>query len=658
MRDRIIRSSLIVLVVLTAQLYAQEPETKSSVGEFSQLDELLRQARPAPENGRFYPEGTVHPPEHRVLLSYDLVTGETISRRLEDFGESNISVAPGQMPIATWHVGGEPLQSFENPSDQTGNVFGSDAETLSCTPPPRTPYAHDFPFSTTYKLLMRFNVSGIDYYQVCSASSFGSFHLLTAGHCLFSWDPNFDGDTSDRKWADEVWAFAAQSDVVNPFGSPDRPFGYAKAMLIDVYGEWVFSQDWEYDLGYIALDRRAGDQTGWMWREANLTTTTLNFNGYPAEAPYVPDNELSQYHHADPGNVDNYYTNRIQMCAYTYGGHSGGPVWRYDSTGGVRYVQGVNSTSTRTGTAHATRLTSERLTHMDLRISNDEIDRPPVARPELVEFAFSYNDDTKDIYPISVQQDHVFYLKFSVQNMGFAASGLITVDFYLSDNEYISDTDTKIGTTYLNSIDAGFFYIVPDWPLLASVNPGTYYVGWMMSSAVPEYGGDLLCGGVPCSNVAVVGDETLTVTSCQDFWEPDGNQLNSSQIFSSVYQEHGLCPIGDEDWFYFVLNEPSQLFLLTSGVAGDTEMWLYNSGLGLIEYDDNDGSNDFSLINRSCSGTQLSAGTYFVKVSEKGSNQVIDNYLMALSITPCTPLIFSDSFESGNTSGWSDTTGG
>ena len=45
------------------------------------------------------------------------------------------------------------------------------------------------------------------------------------------------------------------------------------------------------------------------------------------------------------------------LDAYIYGGHSGGPSWRYDSGTGNRYVEGVHSTSTRIGSATDTLLT-------------------------------------------------------------------------------------------------------------------------------------------------------------------------------------------------------------------------------------------------------------------------------------------------------------
>ena len=99
-----------------------------------------------------------------------------------------------------------------------------------------------------------------------------------------------------------------------------------------------------------------GQRVGWMGYSTG-TANSLNFNGYPVETPYVPGGELRQYPGFDANNTGTYTSYRIPMHAYTYGGHSGGPVWLF--TGGNRFVQGVNSTSNRVGSATATRVNSD-----------------------------------------------------------------------------------------------------------------------------------------------------------------------------------------------------------------------------------------------------------------------------------------------------------
>ena len=113
--------------------------------------------------------------------------------------------------------------------------------------------------------------------------------------------------------------------------------------MLLISGEKVIAQQFHFP--------RALGHTGWMGREWGATTSSLNFDGYPAEAPYVPSDNPFQYPGYDANNVLGYTCCRIQLGAYIYGGHSGGPEWRFDGTN--RYVEGVNSTSNRAGYAQA-----------------------------------------------------------------------------------------------------------------------------------------------------------------------------------------------------------------------------------------------------------------------------------------------------------------
>lgn len=368
------------------------------------------------------------------------------------------------------------------------------------TPPSPVYNSLAYPFNTVFKLLMRFNVGGIDYYYVCSASSTGSFHLLTAGHCLYNWDPNDDGNTSDARWASEVWAWAAQTDQINPFGVADQPYGEAKAVYLRSYTGWTVSGDFNHDWGVITLNRRDGDHTGWMGRET-ATTSSLNFTGYPTETPYVPAGTLVQYFGYDANNVLGYTCCRIQLDALIYGGHSGGPSWRFD--GANRWIQGLHSTSNRVGYAEDTYLTNGKRTDLNSWMSTDETDRPPAARPDLTEYLFDLN--AKDVLSNSVQRGNSFQVEYNLLNSGFANTGSVSVDFYLSTNTTISTFDYYIGTVSFSDL-AAYTFLNPLATLTvpSSVPLGAYYVGWIMNSAVAEY--------TTSNNAVVIANETLTVT--------------------------------------------------------------------------------------------------------------------------------------------------
>lgn len=645
---------------------AQEGDDENSRRELEGL-ELLHILRTAPAPPlppeTIYSDAESRSPEHRSLVGHDPATGETGTAQPGAAGEAGESLHhPQQLPQLLWDEDQGRFVEPAAPLSPWASPEGSGDEEVagSCTPPSPNLFTHDYPWSTVYKLLMRFNSGGVDYYYVCSAASMGSFHLITAGHCIYNHDPNGDGSTADADWADEVWAWAAQTDLVNPFygqpGDADWPYSFAKSVYMRTYNGWINSADFNHDMGYVTLDRRDGDHTGWMGREANVAASSLNFNGYPSETPYVIPGERRQHPGYDPGNVTSTTTYRINMCAYTYGGHSGGPVWRYLDPN--RWIQGVNSTSNRSGSASATRIDTGKFNDITNVMAMDETDRPPLSRPDLAENVFTTVDDLKDLLTNSVAQGGSFQVEYNVLNAGFAASGTVTVNFYLSTNNVISTGDTFIGSRTLSSI-APWTFTNPTTTLTANVAPGTYYLGWIVSGTVAEYGGDLLCNGVPCTNVAVIADETLTVTgsTCTpDAWEPDDTPGQASGLIPSAQQTHSICPVGDEDWGTFTLGAAAhgwQVSLATSGGGpDDTRLWLYDAGLNQVEFDDDDGPGLYSYIERSCGFEALPPGTYYVRVDEFGDDDEIDSYGLLLTQVPCPAGLFSDGFESGTASAW------
>lgn len=633
----------LTLVMQPAVIRAQGDAARQRELESHELRRLIEEAPPAPLTGAVEHLDEVSARgDSRLLVGRDLATGQdVVMPGPADLFSGSRSV-DGEDSLPPWDaLAGEfDMPWIQGPSEE---AEWSDARG-SCTPPSPNLATHSFPWNTTYKLVMRFDSGGSDYYYSCSASSMGAFHLLTAGHCIYNHDPNDDGSTADADWAAEVWAWAAQTDYVNPFmGSPnpaDRPYSFAKAVYLRTYTGWTGSADLNHDMGYITLDRSDGSHTGWMGREAGVEATTLNFNGYPAETPYVPAGEIRQYPGVDANNVNSYTTYRISMCAYVYGGHSGGPDWRFD--GADRWVQGVNSTSNRVGSATATRITSDKFNDMGDIIDDDEVDRPPTDRPDLAEYFFTSTDDRKDLLDNTAAPGGQIGVEYSVLNAGFAASGPITVDFYLSTNAIISNLDTFIGSVNLGSLDAWTFVNpIATLNVPMSVPEGGYYVGWIMSGGVAEYGGDLDCTGTPCTNVAVIADEMLTVAvPCSpDAFEPDDTAGQASAISSGVPQVHGICPVGDEDWVTFSLGSPSEVVVETADAAsgGDTRMWLYDSGLSLVEFDDDGGAGLFSHIDRQCGVDALAGGTYYVAVDEFGDNGEIEAYQLTYTVVDTCP---------------------
>ena len=98
-------------------------------------------------------------------------------------------------------------------------------------------------------------------------------------------------------------------------------------------------------------------------------------------------------------------------------------------------------------------------------------------------------------------------------------------------------------------------------------------------------------------------------------------------------------PASDVDWVQFTLSADSEVLLETSGSGGDTRMWLYDSNLNQIEFDDDDGNGVFSFIDRSCGVDSLPAGTYYVKVDEYENDDEIDSYSIQLNVSQCPTLL-------------------
>ena len=134
---------------------------------------------------------------------------------------------------------------------------------------------------------------------------------------------------------------------------------------------------------------------------------------------------------------------------------------------------------------------------------------------------------------------------------------------------------------------------------------------------------------------------TITVPSVApvlDSYEPDNTSSAANSITSGVVQSHSIVPATDVDWVKFQLSNLSAITLETSGgTASDTRMWLYDSSLNQIEYDDNSGVGSYSSIDRQCDVDALPAGTYYVKVDESGNDNTIPAYDLSFHITQACP---------------------
>lgn len=202
---------------------------------------------------------------------------------------------------APWPGHGAPQPTFIFPPD--------DRERIT----PTTSY----PWSTVAKLHMYMNGAIVG---VCSGALVDSFHVLTAGHCVYFWK-----DSVEVGWVDSVR-------VTPGADSGYAPFGDAWATRFRTYVAWTENADPRHDWALLTLDWNIGQLTGWM----GLLTTD------PADSVYFGDVETAGY----PGDLDegqNMYHAKAEGCGaddyihYTWldtaEGQSGSPVWRSDISG-------------------------------------------------------------------------------------------------------------------------------------------------------------------------------------------------------------------------------------------------------------------------------------------------------------------------------------
>ncbi len=159
------------------------------------------------------------------------------------------------------------------------------------------------------------------------------------------------------------------------------------------------------------------------------------------------------------------------------------------------------------------------------------------------------------------------------------------------------------------------------WTISPSQTPSSYYTVRIVSTTTSASDGSDAYFSITASSA---GD---------DSYEPDDTYSQARTITSSSPQSHNINDGGaDVDWVKFTLSQTSDIVIETSGASGDTRMWLYDStGVpdSSIAYNDDNGVDMFSRIS-----TQLSAGTYYVKVDEYNNNDEIPSYVISLTVAP------------------------
>ncbi|MGH1539280.1 MAG: PKD domain-containing protein [Arenicella sp.] len=168
------------------------------------------------------------------------------------------------------------------------------------------------------------------------------------------------------------------------------------------------------------------------------------------------------------------------------------------------------------------------------------------------------------------------------------------------------------------------------------------------TTASPTFTAPTLLAGTPDRAITfslIVNDgidssiaDTVTITVyspvAPDSYEMDNDSLSAKTIIKNETQAHTIHSIGGEDWLTFTVTDVvTNVVIETSNSNNDiwlrdfdTWLWLYDSTLMELDFDDNSGSDMYSqiLVN------ELQPGTYFIRITDANFDNVIAGYNIRL----------------------------
>ncbi len=212
-----------------------------------------------------------------------------------------------------------------------------------------------YPFSAVVELRATFP-DGKSF--VGSGALIDRFHVLTAGHVLYSY--------ADGGFASQITATPDLYGTSSPFGSASMTYERTYNAFVNYNKAHPGSTaPGDYDIGLITLNRTLGDSTGAFYfgydnNNGHFSSShIMNTAGYPAAGGY--DGRHMEFSSggiaglSSDGSAIQYYQSNIT----TYGGQSGSPVWDYNPSTGKRVIYGVHVAGSGTAGSlnFATRIT-------------------------------------------------------------------------------------------------------------------------------------------------------------------------------------------------------------------------------------------------------------------------------------------------------------
>jgi len=390
--------------------------------------------------------------------------------------------------------------------------------------------------------------------------------VLTAGHMVYDQDTN--------QWVSAMTIAPGQrQDTAG--GVVTQPYGTRSASWLGSNTGYTGGGGFEYDYGAAFFNTPFSGLTTFVPLQFDVVPGSINTTGYPREVK-GETNSLAQWWSYGPVT---YVSSRLlRYTADTSGGNSGGRVWIYNSSTGLRRQVAVHAFGSTTSNG------GPRLVSANLAVIQGWMNWRPVTPPAA---------------PTNVQAtDGTYNDKVVVTWTG--SSGATGYRIYRNT---VNNSSTAL---YRGQVTASPF---SDF----MVEPGLTHYYWVKA---------INASGASGFSLYNTGYRRMLYTLLP---------IAGSQFTGNI------TPLYDADWYYFNVVTPGIYVIQTwAGTLHDNIMYLYgpNTAYSLIAWNDDGGPGLMANLTRS-----LSAGRYYIKVKPYWSSGTGTYYIRIEGAPSVPPLL-------------------